>query len=94
MGNIRKGAKLNCSSKNFWLAKFHKNFYTKSYAKEWMKHTENALKSNVTPDYSVQSMTLYDLLDRYDERVVSQVRELNSLKNMPCRLTSACNIAI
>ena len=57
MGNIRKRGK-------HWTAQvrvsgwqsFTKTFDIKSSAQEWIKHTEHALKSNVSPDYNVQSM--------------------------------------
>jgi len=75
MGNIRKrGKSWTAQVRVSGWQSFTKTFDTKSSAKEWIKHTEHALKSNVLPDYSVQLMTLYDLLDRYAEKVSSNLK--------------------
>ena len=75
MGNIRKrGKSWTAQVRVSGWQSFTKTFDTKSSAQEWIKHTEHALKSNVLPDYSVQSMTLYDLLDRYAEKVSSNLK--------------------
>ena len=75
MGNIRKrGKSWTAQVRVSGWQSFTKTFDTKSSAQEWIKHTEHTLKSNVLPDYSVQSMTLYDLLDRYAEKVSSNLK--------------------
>ena len=75
MGNLRKrGKSWTAQVRMSGWQSFTKTFDTKSSAQEWIKHTEHALKSNVLPDYSVQSMTLYDLLDRYAEKVSSNLK--------------------
>ena len=75
MVNIRKrGKSWTAQVRVSGWQSFTKTFNTKLSAQEWIKHTEHALKSNVLPDYSVQSMTLYDLLDRYAEKVSSNLK--------------------
>ena len=75
MGNIRKrGKSWTAQVRVSGWQSFTKIFDTKSSAQEWIKHTEHALKSNVLPDYSVQSMALYGLLDRYAEKVSSNLK--------------------
>ena len=75
MGNVRKrGKSWTAQVRMSGWQSFTKTFETKSFAQEWIKHTEYALKSNVLPDYSVHSMTLYDLLDRYAEEVSSNLK--------------------
>ena len=75
MGNIRKrGKSWTAQVRVSGWQSFTKTFDTKSSAQEWIKHTEHTLKSNALPDYSVQSMTLYDLLDRYAEKVSSNLK--------------------
>ena len=65
MGNIRKrGKRWTAQVRMSGWQSFTKTFDTKSSAQEWIKHIEHALESNVLPDHSVQSMTLYDLLNR------------------------------
>ena len=75
MGNIRKrGKRWTAQVRMSGWQSFTKTFDTKSSAQDWIKHIEHALKSNVLPDHSVQSMTLYDLLNRYAEKVSSNLK--------------------